>query len=90
VGTNGKAWISQPPGITIRYVKHQPLGRLLATIVPIPAEAGTQVWEPVAIGRDAKLPIDKDGLLMLKINDAVGDLGDNEGSLQVFIAPIAP
>jgi hypothetical protein len=90
VGTNGKAWISQPPGITIRYVKHQPLGRLLATIVPIPAEEGTQVWEPVAIGRDARLPIDKDGLLMLKINDAVGDLGDNEGSLQVVIASAAP
>lgn len=90
VGTNGKTWISQPQGITIRYVEHQPLGRLMAAIVPIGGNEHTRRWDSIAIGRNAKLPIDEDGLLMLKINDAVGDLEDNEGSLQVVITSVTP
>ncbi|MFO0011567.1 MAG: hypothetical protein ACK553_02405 [Planctomycetota bacterium] len=90
VGANGKPWVSEPPGITIRYVSHQPLGRLLATIVPGPEAEATRRWEPMAIGRGGGLTSETDGFLLLKVNDAAGELGDNQGVLRVRIQKSGP
>lgn len=90
VGANGKPWNSQPQGITIRYAGQQPLGRLMATIVPIPNDELTKPWQPIAVGRNPTLISETEGLLLLKINEASGDLGDNEGSLRVVITSLKP
>ncbi len=90
VGANGKPWNSQPQGITIRYIRHQPLGRLAATIIPITTDEVTKPWQPISVGRDAKLNSETEGLLLLKINETAGDLWDNQGSLRVVLAPLNP
>lgn len=84
-GSNGNAWISEPQGVSIRYIQHQPLGRLMATIVPLSGNERTELWRSTPIGRSANLRSETEGLLMLKINDAAGDLGDNQGSLHAVI-----
>jgi hypothetical protein len=89
-GANGKPWNSQPQGITIRYFRHQPLGRLMATIVPMPDGESTKPWQPIAVGRDATIKSEGEGLLLLQINEAAGDLSDNQGSVRVAITPLNP
>lgn len=85
IGANGKPWISEPQGITIRYVKHQPLGRLMAVIVPFHVTEETKPWVPIAIGHDGFINSDHEGLLLLKINDSPGDLDENQGNLRAAI-----
>ncbi|MBU6239480.1 MAG: hypothetical protein KGQ51_16780, partial [Planctomycetes bacterium] len=79
-----------PQGVTIRYVQHQPLGRLMASIVSVPEEEATQLWQPIAIGRESTIKSERGGLLMLKLNDAAGDLWDNQGNLRVAIGFAKP
>jgi hypothetical protein len=90
VGANDKPWNSQAQGITIRYFRHQPIGRLMASIVPIPKDESTTLWQPIAIGRDATLKSESEGLLLLKINEAAGDLAGNQGSLRVVLERADP
>jgi hypothetical protein len=84
-GANGADWPSEPQGITIRYIDHQPLGRLLATIVPLTEEVATLPWQPISVGTEAVLQPESDGLLFLKINDLAGELDNNTGVAQVII-----
>jgi hypothetical protein len=87
IGSNGRQWTSEPQGVTVRYHAQQPLGRLMATIIPLPDGEQTRLWQSTAIGRSADLTIESEGLLLLKINDTPGGLEDNHGSYQVAINP---
>ncbi len=86
------SWKSGSQGVTLEYYRGQPLGRLLATVVPI---SDAEIEKPIrrctthSIGRSATLDSLESGLLLLKINESSAELGDNRGELMVTIEPDA-
>ncbi|QDT01711.1 hypothetical protein K227x_00780 [Rubripirellula lacrimiformis] len=82
-----KPWISQPPGVTIRYHHGKPLGQLIACVLPnqTPRQGDLPPLVIEAVGDEATISVDVHSWLLLKVNDAVGDLDDNQGSLDVVI-----
>ncbi len=83
-----KPWISEPQGISFRYVEGQPIGRLLATIInpDVPQkieEAG--ILHPVPVGSEATFTAPRSGTLYLRVNDALSELADNTGRFTVRI-----
>lgn len=87
---DGKAWPSEAGGVTIRYFRGRPLGMLLGAVEPdeLPAGTRTSLITPQPLGVDTTLTPAKSGTLYLKINDSVGELGDNAGKLDVEITPV--
>ncbi len=85
-------WKCESQGITLEYHRGHPLGRLIATIVPL---AGAELHRPVgqsvtySVGRSATLKPAESGLLLLKINEDSPGLLDNVGSLSVTMEPDA-
>ena len=82
-----KPWVSEPAGVTIRYVRGRPLGQLLACIVSnAPDNAATLKPLPVAaITRPMQIPIKQNCWMLFRVNDAVGELDDNQGGYAVKI-----
>ncbi len=82
-----KPWIAEPQGITLRYFRGQPLGKLLMTIAPLAEEETRQTtpWEATPVGRSLQLKVDRPGLLMFRINDLPSELSDNQGTCQVEV-----
>ncbi|TWU07490.1 hypothetical protein [Stieleria varia] len=82
-----KPWISQPPGVTIRYYRGRPLGQLLATLVPNVPEQGKTMepFEVIAVEEPTTIVIKRHCWLMLRINDDVGELADNTGGYDVVV-----
>lgn len=83
-----KIWWSEPGGISFRYYHGQPLGILLAAVVPDDAEPADarELWEPRVIGLNRRIEPDRSGTLYLRINDSAGELNDNKGTLRVVVA----
>lgn len=79
-------WPCEPGGITLRYYKGQPLGRLLGNVRFDQARPGlANLAQPLAIGRRRIVEPQHAGTLYLKINDSPAELADNEGELNVRI-----
>lgn len=74
-------------GISFRWYRGRPIGRLLAAQWAEPAEGGAGRFVIVGEGPEAACTPVTSGPLFLKINESPGDLGDNEGSLSVAIEP---
>jgi len=99
-------WYSEPGGITLQYHAGQPLGKLLAALVPLarvpgsvpaappgrpaPAHAGEGLWKPLAVGLAAALTPRQDGALYLRVNESSARLADNLGPIQVTIKQRPP
>ena len=84
-GLENAPWHSEAQGITVKYYRGHPLGCVLASIQPIPAERATKRWEPIRIGRSVKLEPSETGLLLLKINEPSPELHDNVGAIEIEI-----
>ncbi len=86
-----KPWTSTPTGVTIRYQGGRPLGQLLACLVPnTPANDQSKPvtilpLQVAAITRAARIPIKENCWLLFRVNDAPGELSDNQGSYQLKI-----
>ena len=97
VGETTKPWVSQAGGITIDYFSGQPLGRLMACVVPENLSqqdiAEVRAFDSIAVGTGAAIAgsgpkvhiIPSDGVLWLRINESPARLGDNSGHLEVSI-----
>jgi hypothetical protein len=87
-----KPWISHPSGITFQYHRGRPLGQLLACVLPNAADDGDHVrpLKVIAVGEQATLSIDQHSWLLLRVNDRVGDLGNNRGAFDVKISRDTP
>ncbi|MFV0442245.1 MAG: hypothetical protein ACK5Q5_01595 [Planctomycetaceae bacterium] len=83
-----KPWVSQPQGITIRYANGQPLGRLLATVLPTKGDAATDPTLPatIPVSRDVEFVAEEAGWLALRINDSWNQLRDNRGEYRVSVS----
>ncbi len=87
-----RPWPCEPGGVTIEYHDGEPLGVLLGAIdtrTPGGASASDvgSFTRPIAIGLARTLTPAASGTLYLRVNDAAGNLADNEGSLSVTIQP---
>ena len=79
---------SEADGISLRWYRRRPLGRLLASQwVEHPADGGRPRFVVLATGPQEDFTAAVDGVVSLKINDAPGELADNEGQLTVEIRP---
>ncbi len=87
VGKSTLPWISEPNGVSIRYVHGRPLGLLLAAVRPDSVPTGEcPLASPTAVGLSATLKPDKSGTLYFRTNISSGELDLAAGSLAVEVA----
>jgi hypothetical protein len=79
---------TEADGITLRYYRGRPLGRLLVAQWHLPPEGGRPRFEILVEGRAGRFTAVTDGVLYLKLNEPPGELSDNRGGLDVEIGPI--
>lgn len=88
IADDPRPWWCEADGVTIRYYRGRPLGRLLATIWS-PANAGEGAFiSPQPVGSAGTIVPAQSGTLFLKINESPGDLTDNHGTLEITIARV--
>ena len=82
-----KPWISHPDGVTLEYQQGQPLGKLLARMVPnvAPSDGMLPSLETIGVGKEATIQASQPCWLLLRVNDAPGGLGNNESAYHVKI-----
>ncbi len=83
-----KPWTSQPPGVTIRYHNARPLGQLIGCLVPTNFTSGQTLpaLQTFSIAENTTIHIEQPSWLVFRINDAVGELGDNNGSYHLRLS----
>jgi hypothetical protein len=86
-----KPWVSEPQGVSIHYFDGNPLGQLLACVRNEERAAGASetMLNVLPIGRGTKFVLPVAGTLYLRLNDSWSELGDNTGTIQVTIRPVA-
>jgi hypothetical protein len=88
LATTSKPWTSGPAGITFRYHRGRPLGQLLACVLPNAFDPQSRLLPPLnvrPIEQTTTLEIPQYSWLLMRVNDGVGELGDNTGSFEVTI-----
>ncbi|MFM7108336.1 MAG: hypothetical protein ACKOZU_07005 [Planctomycetaceae bacterium] len=79
---------SEADGISLRWYRGRPAGRLLAAQwVERPAEGGRPRFVVLGAGSKAEFAAATDGPLFLKVNESPGDLAGNQGAFSVLLAP---
>jgi hypothetical protein len=79
---------SEADGISLRWYRGRPLGRLLvAQWVEEPKNGGRPGFAVLATGADGVFTAAADGVVSFKINEPPGELADNDGRLSVAIEP---
>jgi len=77
---------SEADGISLRWYRGRPLGRLLAAQwVANPPDGGRPRFVVLAEGAAGDFTAVTDGPLYLKINEPPGELADNTGALAVTL-----
>ena len=85
-GEEGVDWESEANGITIRYHKGNPLGKLLIAIDTLNPQGLTGLVSYAAIGAGGEIDIPYDGVLYLRVNDSPAELKDNRGEIEVKLS----
>ncbi|WP_164104088.1 hypothetical protein [Candidatus Laterigemmans baculatus] len=87
IGREPKPWITEPEGVTVRYHRGWPRGRLLATLLPTApvSDPKLEPLEVVGIGRQGELTATNESWLLLRVADEVGELADNSGGFGVTL-----
>ena len=90
IGDRPKDWWCEPNGVTIRYYRGQPIGRLMGAVRLDQGKLGAaRLVVPLPIGQAQTLTPQQDGTLYLRINESPAELADNHGSLRIEITPDA-
>jgi len=84
----GVPWESEAGGITIRYHRGQPLGKLLIALDEPQQLGETGLSNYGAIGKGGDIMIPSNGVLYFRINDSPAELAGNTGALQVTVQQI--
>ncbi|WP_437225549.1 hypothetical protein SH661x_004114 [Planctomicrobium sp. SH661] len=79
-------WRSEPQGISIRYAAGEPIGLLMAGILPDQtSQSSHEVFEVIPVGRGTEFVPRFSGELWLRVNDVGNGLGNNSGEYHVQI-----
>ncbi len=83
-------WMSEPGGVTLRYVRGKPLGCLLYALRPDDpaAKRPSGLIRPLVAGLETTLTSSQSGTLYFRINDSAGELSDNAGAAEVEITAL--
>ena len=83
-----KPWISEPNGITVRYYRGRPLGQLIGMLVPNVPETTERLkpFDVFSVGAATEISVKQHSWLVLRVNDAIGELDDNQGAYRVEIS----
>ncbi|MBT4692137.1 MAG: hypothetical protein HOB73_02200 [Planctomycetaceae bacterium] len=84
----GVPWESEAGGITIRYHRGQPLGKLLIALDEPQQLGETGLTNYGAVGEGGDIMIPSSGVLYFRVNDSPSELTANEGALQVRVQQI--
>lgn len=88
VQSKPEVWPAEPGGITMRYHKGEPLGKLMGNVRMDQAKPGlANLVTPLPIGLGRLVQPEGSGTLYLRINDSAAELADNEGDYSVRILP---
>jgi len=83
-----RPWPSEAGGVTLRYYRGNPLGSLMAAVVPS-ADQAVETNKPLIsglhVGCKQTITAENDGQLCLRINESPADLADNVGALEVTV-----
>ena len=87
VNQEPRPWISEPAGVTIEYANDRPLGQLVYCVVPNKADEAKHLrpLEIHSVDEQGEFIAQKFCWLLFRVNDHLGDLGDNQGSYLVTI-----
>jgi hypothetical protein len=87
VANDPKPWISEPNGVSIRYIHGKPLGILLAAVRPEKSSKQVSTFlKPIVVGLGTAITPAETGTLYLRINDSSGELSDNAGQADVVVS----
>ncbi len=80
-------WTSEPDGVTITYHRGQPLGCVLACVIPsnLPADRYLPKLKIVNVGSNGEIISPCEGWLLFKVNDTPSSISDNHGSFDLQI-----
>jgi len=88
-GEQPTVWESEAEGITIRYHKGQPLGKLLIAVDELQQRGATGLVQYGAVGKGGQIQIPTAGVIYLRMNDSPAELKSNQGELQVTLTLVA-
>ena len=81
-------WTCESGGVTLRYYQGNPLGMLMAAVLP-PADEADNINQALIIaqpiGYQQTITANHDGQLCFRINESPTDLSDNLGGLEVTV-----
>jgi len=82
-----RPWVSLPAGITFQHHRGQPLGRLIACVLPVETRDVGRLELPdiLAIGEGERITLEQPAWLLFRVNDRVGDTADNRGRFDVRV-----
>jgi hypothetical protein len=80
---------STADGISLRWYRGRPLGRLLVAQWAVPAEGGRPRFVIIAEGATARFSAITTGALYLKLNAPPGDLAGFDGQIDVELTPVS-
>lgn len=86
-----KPWVSESDGISFRYFRGIPLGKLLACVRDEDGPAGGSddtMLRVVPIGSRGEFTTPVAGTLYLRLNDSWSELADNAGRVNVSVRPV--
>lgn len=92
VAETSKPWVSEPPGVTIRYHRGRPLGQLLVAEVPCHTP-DRPTLPPLSVRgyEEARSwQTEEDCWLLFRVNDDVGELADNRDGYDVRVRAARP
>ena len=78
---------SSPDGITLRWYRGRPVGRLMVAQWVEPADGGRPSFCILADGSSGEFTAATAGPLYLKLNESPGELADNGGTFTLSLAP---
>lgn len=87
IAVDPEPWPCEPNGVTVRYFKGFPLGILLAAVYD-DETSPEGLWNPVPVGLEQTLVIQRPGTLFFRVNDSPAEWDDNQGELRVRVTPI--
>jgi hypothetical protein len=84
-----KPWVSEPAGITFQYHRGRPLGQLLVCVLPNAIDANAKLLKALnvqPIVQATTIEVPSFSWLLMRVNDATGELGDNSGEYRVNVS----